>query len=96
MVRLSIFAIFIAWAIATHLSSTDDAMQAETRLNRPFGSAEYTCNIKGNVSLNTGKRIYHVPGQEHYSETIITPSKGERWFCSEDEARAAGWRKAMR
>jgi hypothetical protein len=96
MVRLSIFAIFIAWAIATHLSSTGDAMQAETRLNQPFSSVEYTCNIKGNVSLNTGKRIYHVPGQEHYSETIITPSKGERWFCSEDEARAAGWRKAMR
>jgi hypothetical protein len=54
------------------------------------------CNIKGNISLNTGERIYHVPGQEHYSETIITTSKGERWFCSEGEARSAGWRKAMR
>jgi hypothetical protein len=52
------------------------------------------CNIKGNISLNTGERIYHVRGQEYYTATIITPSKGERWFCSEDEARAAGWRKA--
>jgi hypothetical protein len=58
--------------------------------------AGYTCTIKGNISLNTGERIYHVPSQEHYSETVITRSKGERWFCSEDEARAAGWRKAMR
>jgi hypothetical protein len=65
-------------------------MQAETQPNRPtFVSAEYTCNIKGNISLNTGERFYHVPGQEHYSETVITPSKGERWFCSEEAARAA-------
>lgn len=54
------------------------------------------CNIKGNISYNTGERIYHVPGQEHYAETIITVSKGERWFCSEAAAREAGWRKARR
>lgn len=54
------------------------------------------CNIKGNISVNSGDHIYHFPGQEHYDETVITASKGERWFCSEDEARAAGWRKARR
>nr|WP_244420843.1 hypothetical protein [Mesorhizobium japonicum] len=54
------------------------------------------CNIKGNISINTGERIYHVPGQEHYWETKISPQYGERWFCTEDEARAAGWRKARR
>lgn len=52
------------------------------------------CVIKGNVS-NSGL-IYHVPGQENYAITKITPSKGERWFCSEEEARAAGWRRARR
>ena len=52
--------------------------------------------IKGNISINTGERIYHVPGQEHYWETKISPQYGERWFCSESEARAAGWRKARR
>ncbi len=55
-----------------------------------------TCPIKGNISINTGERIYHVPGQEYYDETIISPQYGERWFCSEAEARAAGWRKARR
>jgi hypothetical protein len=45
------------------------------------------CNIKGNISLNTGEHIDCVPGQEHYSETVITTPKGECWFCSEDEAR---------
>lgn len=54
------------------------------------------CDIKGNISVNTGERIYHVPGQEHYQETVISTAKGERWFCSEDEARRAGWRKAKR
>ena len=54
-----------------------------------------TCNIKGNVSRK-GDLIYHIPGQRHYDETRITSSKGERWFCSEDEARAAGWRRARR
>lgn len=52
------------------------------------------CVIKGNISSNG--RIYHVPGQEHYDRTRISPSKGERWFCSESDARAAGWRRARR
>ena len=54
------------------------------------------CNIKGNVSINSGERIYHVPGQMFYADTKISPEYGERWFCSEAEARAAGWRKARR
>ena len=51
------------------------------------------CNIKGNVNTR-GERIYHVPGQKYYDETEISASHGERWFCTEAEARAAGWRKA--
>ena len=43
-----------------------------------------------------GERIYHVPGQENYGRTRISTSKGERWFCSEADARAAGWRRARR
>lgn len=53
------------------------------------------CNIKGNISSG-GDRIYHLPGQEHYTQTRILIGKGERWFCSEAEARAAGWRPARR
>ncbi|MEK1894035.1 MAG: hypothetical protein AAAB20_12285 [Rhizobium sp.] len=52
------------------------------------------CNIKGNVSVTSGERIYHVPGQHYYGATKISPQYGERWFCSEQEALAAGWRKA--
>ena len=52
------------------------------------------CRIKGNISMNSGERIYHMPSQEYYDETVISLSKGEKWFCSEDDARKAGWRKS--
>jgi hypothetical protein len=52
------------------------------------------CRIKGNISVKTGERIYHVPGGEFYDATKISPSKGERWFCTEEEAREAGWRRS--
>jgi len=57
-------------------------------------TAPQSCRIKGNISVETGERIYHVPGQDYYDETVISAWKGERWFCSEAEARAAGWRRA--
>ena len=53
------------------------------------------CRIKGNISQK-GTRIYHVPGGTSYAKTRIDTAKGERWFCSEAEARAAGWRPAKR
>ena len=60
------------------------------------GDAPRRCNIKGNVSYNRGRRIYHMPGDRDYARTRISRSRGERWFCSEAEARAAGWRRAGR
>jgi len=52
--------------------------------------------IKGNISLSTGEKIYHVPGGYYYDDTVIDEAKGERWFCTEAEAVAAGWRKSKR
>jgi endonuclease YncB( thermonuclease family) len=48
------------------------------------------CEIKGNIS-DAGK-IYHLPGTSSYARTKIDESKGERWFCTEEEAKLAGWR----
>jgi len=59
-----------------------------------FGPPLVGCGIKGNISVDTGERIYHVPGQKYYRETRIDLMKGERWFCSETAARAAGWRRS--
>lgn len=57
--------------------------------------ANEDCRIKGNINAS-GQRIYHMPGQHFYERTRISPDQGERWFCSQDEARDAGWRPAMR
>ncbi|WP_075293385.1 hypothetical protein [Pararhizobium arenae] len=62
----------------------------------PRETFDSACDIKGNISINRGERIFHVPGQENYLDTKIRANYGERWFCSEAEARAAGWRKAGR
>lgn len=48
------------------------------------------CPIKGNISRNG--HIYHPPWSPWYGRTRIDTSKGERWFCTEAEAVAAGWR----
>jgi hypothetical protein len=53
------------------------------------------CRIKGNVSRN-GERIYHMPSDRYYGVTRINPNFNERWFCTEAEAQAAGWRRARR
>jgi endonuclease YncB( thermonuclease family) len=49
------------------------------------------CFIKGNIN-GDGERIYHTPESASYRNTDIDESRGERWFCTEAEARAAGWR----
>jgi endonuclease YncB( thermonuclease family) len=54
------------------------------------------CPIKGNISWE-GEKIYHTPwGSQWYERTKITVSEGERWFCDEAEALAAGWRAPLR
>ncbi|MBX3549075.1 MAG: DUF4236 domain-containing protein [Xanthobacteraceae bacterium] len=49
------------------------------------------CTIKGNIN-SRGEKIYHVPGSKWYNRTQINERNGERWFCSVDDAEAAGWR----
>lgn len=50
------------------------------------------CAIKGNVSEN-GK-VYHLPWNKSYAKTKVDLKRGERWFCDEKQALAAGWRPA--
>jgi micrococcal nuclease len=51
------------------------------------------CVIKGNINAE-GVKIYHLPNGRFYAQTLVEPEKGERWFCSEEEAVAAGWRRS--
>ncbi|WP_119273099.1 thermonuclease family protein [Taklimakanibacter deserti] len=52
-----------------------------------LATASEGCPIKGNIN-GKGERIYHAPWSKHYAKTRIDTAKGERWFCSEAEARA--------
>jgi len=50
---------------------------------------------KGTINANTGERMYQAYGL-HFREISFTSPKTEiRWFCSEIEARAAGYLRAM-
>lgn len=55
---------------------------------RSSGQPSSGCNIKGNHSRH-GDWIYHVPGMPYYDRT-----RAEQMFCSEADARAAGYRRA--
>ncbi len=72
---------------------TTTVARQTTKPGPPPAPADAVCLIKGNIAKD-GERIYHVPGQRYYEATIITESKGERWFCTEADAVAAGWRMA--
>lgn len=63
----------------------------ERRLANVPVAPDPRCLIKGNVG-SSGGRIYHMPGSRAYPEVRTDARKGERWFCSEREAVAAGWR----
>jgi endonuclease YncB( thermonuclease family) len=53
------------------------------------------CTIKGNVN-RSGECIYHKPTSRWYARIEMKISKGTRWFCSVDEAEAAGCRETRR
>lgn len=53
--------------------------------NQSFAS----CTIKGNRNRK-GQWIYHLPGMPYYDKT-----RAEEFFCSEAQARAAGYRRAI-
>jgi endonuclease YncB( thermonuclease family) len=53
------------------------------------------CVIKGNVN-RSGECIYHKPTSRWYAQIKMQINKGTRWFCSVDEAEAAGCRETKR
>lgn len=57
-------------------------------------SAPEGCPIKGQVAGDN--RTYVLPWSSDYSNVKVRTGRGERWFCSEAEAKAAGWKTASR
>jgi hypothetical protein len=90
MRRTALFLLTLSFASMTIASV--DAKAAKKAV--PVAKPSVICAIKGNISA-THEKIYHVKGCPNYTQTVITPSAGERMFCTEAEAKAAGWRKAL-
>ena len=59
------------------------------------GAPSLDCIIKGNISRH-GERIYHLPNQRFYARIRMDKGGEKRWFCTPEEAEAAGWRRALR
>jgi endonuclease YncB( thermonuclease family) len=53
------------------------------------------CTIKGNVN-GAGECIYHKPTSRWYARIRMHIDKGTRWFCSVEDAEAAGCRETRR
>lgn len=64
-----------------------DKRWAEAKEKAPDG-----CPIKGRI--RSGARVYVLPWSAAYDSVRLRSARGERWFCSETEAEAAGWRRA--
>lgn len=64
-----------------------------SNVNAATGITSSSCTIKGNIS-SSGNKLFHTKTCPDYEAVTIYELDGERFFCSEDEAFAAGWRKA--
>lgn len=77
-----------AQAWAEPKGATDGSRSTRAKVRTVSGVAK-GCVIKGNRSRR-GEWIYHLPGMPYYAQT-----RAEDVFCTEREARAAGYRRAI-
>lgn len=70
---------------STDRGFNEDAYQ-QTETDAP--DIDGDCRIKGNIN-RSGNKIYHLPGSPPYEET-----NPEQWFCTEQQAKDAGFRSS--
>ncbi len=66
--------------------------KAGHRLKTQNDEPSQACDIKGIVS-NKGERVYLVRSDPEHADIEVDQARGERLFCSDDEAELAGWRR---
>lgn len=74
------------WSIENYATSTGFAEKGLKEKESPIACTNP--EIKGNIN-SKGEKIYHVIGGQQYEQT-----KPEQLFCTEKDARMAGFRKA--
>jgi micrococcal nuclease len=65
-----------------------ETVQQEQTINDSTETGSQGQTIKGNIN-SRGEKIYHIPGGKYYDQT-----NPEEWFFTEEDARAAGYRKS--
>ena len=72
----------------------EETAETEYPLEGNDQSTDPNCTIKGNISrLNLGK-TYFLVGCSNYDKVKIDFSKGEQYFCTEEEAIESGFTKS--
>ena len=87
-----------------HILKKTDLANRETKLGiysskctQYENSENPQCQIKGNIVeewLKRGQKIYHYSGCAQYKTTRIEKYRGEQWFCTESQAKSAGYVKS--
>jgi micrococcal nuclease len=75
------------WSLENY--TQEDGYISDDTVTEKEETADTKCTIKGNIN-SSGEKIYHVESGRYYKIT-----KPEEWFCSEQEAIDAGFRKSQ-
>ena len=74
----------------------EQAKSAKTGIYSPVctdeAPADPKCTIKGNNDLDRNENLYLLPACPYYHTVIIRRFEGDQWFCSESEAKKAGFK----
>jgi micrococcal nuclease len=76
------------------LSAQENAQKAERGIWSSLCAPKENCVIKGNYRKDLETKVYHLPDCYNYEKIVVNEQEGDVWFCSEEEAQAAGFRKA--
>ena len=79
---------------STLIAAANQAHKEKTGLWKDCApDPEIGCLIKGNLD-KLDHRWYHLPEFRHYSQVVVNLEKSDQWFCTEEEAKEAGFEKA--
>jgi hypothetical protein len=99
LIRFGLLSASIALALAAAgcEKSNDQVVQDQLReggsvCQRGCTTPPAGCVIKGNIG--PGGKFFLLPGDPRYKLAIIDPAKGERWFCTETDARSNDFQPA--
>lgn len=96
----SILAVILLSLMATPVLADEDLLtppelRREKRVPLSEQVLQPPCVIKGNIGRD-GARTFFGPRDANYHSVRVDKSAGERWFCTEEDARRAGFRRAKR